>query len=313
MYCKKIRKKKNKKYYLIAGITIQLESDLQFYENTFHHKFKHFEIKTPGNDVVIIKHHFFLPKFKEKDLGRQIYRKCPWIIYENKGTWTYLANPRIHGKERLVQIAVFNSDYTRAEIYNDKKYFFHKGMGHSLSFFSTDQILLARLLAYRSGFFMHSCGVNLNGNGLLFVGHCEAGKSTMATFLKKTAQILCDDRVIVRQQQKGFRIHGTWNHSSVSNVSNSSAPLKAVMFLRKAKVNRLVRLEDRMEIIKRLLGCLITPLVTVDWWKKTLTVLEDISNQVPCYELRFDKSGNVIKLFKETCFSGKSVTTIKER
>ena len=48
-----------RRYYRIADITIQLESDLPIARNTFQPKFKDFEVKSPGKDTVIIKHHFF--------------------------------------------------------------------------------------------------------------------------------------------------------------------------------------------------------------------------------------------------------------
>ena len=45
----------------------------------------------------------------------------------------------------------------------------------------------------------------------------------------------------------------------------------------------------------RLLPCLIKGLVTTDWWEKMLTLVEKIATEVPCYVLRFDRSGNVVK------------------
>ncbi|WP_321492454.1 hypothetical protein [uncultured Desulfobacter sp.] len=55
--------------------------------------------------------------------------------------------------------------------------------------FPTDQILMGRILAYRNGCIMHSLGVSLDNQGLLFVGHSDAGKSTMACIMKQGAEI----------------------------------------------------------------------------------------------------------------------------
>jgi hypothetical protein len=140
--------------------------------------------------------------------------------------------------------------------------------------------------------------VNLEGKGLLFVGHSEAGKSTMAMMLKGKAEILCDDRMIIRKQPEGFKIYGTWSHGDVPEISANSAPLRAIMFLEKADANRIIPLGDKKEITKRLLSCLIKPFVTTDWWEKTLALIEKISAQVPCYLLRFDKSGKVVDVLK---------------
>jgi len=87
------------------------------------------------------------------------------------------------------------------------------------------------LLADRNAVLLHSAGVIFNGQGLLFVGHSSAGKSTIVTMLKNAAcsgafdgtpldvEILCDDRNILRRWPAGEQMHGTWSHGDVSDVS----------------------------------------------------------------------------------------------
>ena len=168
-----------------------------------------------------------------------------------------------------------------------------------MTMFPSDQILLARILADREGFYLHSCGVNFEGKGLLFVGHSEAGKSTMATMLKGKAGILCDDRIIIRKRAEGFRIYGTWSHGDVPDVSANSAPLTAIMFLEKAEENKIIPITDKKEAAKRILTCLIRPFVTVDWWDKTLLVVDKVVKAVPCYILKFDKSPEVVNILRK--------------
>ena len=121
----------------------------------------------------------------------------------------------------------------------------------------------------------------------------------MVKMLMDEAQILCDDRMIVRRWPEGFRIHGTWSHGEVSEVSAGSAPLRAIMFLEKAPENRLIPIDDRQAVIRQLLACLIKPFVTTDWWEKTLTLVERIAREVPCYTVRFDKSGRVLEMLED--------------
>lgn len=287
--------KNRRRYFRIADITIEVDSDLPMTENTFRPKFEHFAVDGPGEDSVHIRHHFFLPDLEKKDLGKEIYRKPPWAIHHKNGSWIYLGISPGKGDKRLHRVVTFNSGHTRAEIYNDKEETFLKGNLHSLTMFPSDQILLARILADRRGCFLHSCGVNFEGRGLLFAGHSEAGKSTMARMLKGKAEILCDDRIIVRQKSDGFRIYGTWSHGDVTDVSADSAPLKAIYFLKKARENREVPLTDKKEIAKRLLAYLIRPFVTADWWEKTLELVGLLADEIPCYELYFDKSGRIVE------------------
>jgi hypothetical protein len=150
---------------------------------------------------------------------------------------------------------------------------------------------------------------------MLFVGHSEAGKSTITNILLAagagaraeaessrgssasvgpTVEILCDDRNIVRRTDEGLRIYGTWSHGDVPVVSSASAPLRAILFLEKAAENTLTPLTDRREVARRLLACLIKPFVTAEWWSKTLDLVGRMAPEIPAYLMRFDKSGEIV-------------------
>ncbi|NQU17889.1 MAG: radical SAM protein [Candidatus Saganbacteria bacterium] len=291
--------KKHRRYFRVADITIQIEMDIPFSEDFFKPKFKIFEVDGPGEDTVSISHHFSLPDLEGFDLGQKIYQKPPWAIYKKNSSWIYLCispNP-----ENSIQgVVVFNRDHSKARIYHDsaKKPQVLEGNWPSITFLPSDQIIIARLLADRQGCYFHSSGLILNGKGFLFAGYSGAGKSTISLMLQNHAEILCDDRIIVKKQKKGFHIFGTWSHGDVPDISAKSIPLHAIMFLEQAQDNRLVQITDRKEIRKRLLAFLIKPLVTKDWWEKMLTLIEKISFEVPCYIMKFDKSGAIVKELK---------------
>ena len=291
--------KEHRRYYKIAGITLRVESDLPITDTTFHPKFRHFEIDASEEDAISIRHYFCLPDLNGRNLGREVYRKPPWAIYRTGDSWIYLGISSIETNKQLNRVVVFNYGHTRARIYNIKEEAYLKGGLHSLTLFPSDQILLARVLADRQGFYLHSSGVVLDGKGLLFAGHSEAGKSTMARLLKGKAEILCDDRIIVRRQTKGFKIYGTWSHGDVPLVSANSASLKALFFLEKSRENKLTLLEDKKEITGKILSCLIRPFVTAEWWEKTLSLVDKMVKEVPCYVLHFDKRGEVVDLLKQ--------------
>jgi hypothetical protein len=320
------------RYYQIAGITIRLESDLPITDTTFHPKFKHFEVNRPGKDTITIRHHFSIPDLSNWDIGKEVYRKPPWAIYRNGPSWFYLGiggnggrtikgswpgirhhlyqrsrqKPKGVGsipsgpvrEDNIQQLAVFKHDYSDITIYNETERTFRRGNLHSLTFFPTDQILLGRVLAKREGCYIHASGVVLDGKGILFVGHSDAGKSTMVTMLRDQAKILCDDRIIVRRWPTGFKIHGTWSHGDVSDVSADAAPLRAILFLKQDRENRLIHLDRKQEAIGALLACLIKPLVTADWWEQMLSLVDQIAHEVPCYSLHFTKNGEVVDLLR---------------
>lgn len=296
---KKASRMNHRRYYRIAGITIQVESDLPITDSTFLPQFEAFEVDGPGEDTIIIRHHFYLPDLKAQALGKEVYRKPPWAIYKTENRWIYLGISPDSEDRSIHKIAIFNQDYTQAEIYNNGDAIFCGGGLHSLTLFPTDQILLAQLMADRRGCFIHSSGVIYRGKGLLFVGHSEAGKSTMATMLKDKSEILCDDRIILKKHLDVFRIHGTWSHGDVPDVSANSGLLTAIFFLEKSERNRFTVIENKREIFIKLLETLIQPFARKDWWGKMLVLLEEIVCEVPCYNLQFDKSGKVLDLIEQ--------------
>jgi hypothetical protein len=231
-------------------------------------------------------------------MGVQVYRKAPWAIYRKGNSWIYVGISPDPKDKNIDSVAVFNQDHSHGTLYHSErqKDLYMGGDLHSLTLFPTDQIMLARVLADRGGCFFHSAGVILENKGLLFVGHSDAGKSTMATMLKGKAEILCDDRIIVRERPEGFRIYGTWSHGDVAEVSANSALLEAMFFLEQADHNRLVPIEDTQQRFKKLLPYLIKPLETKDWWEKMLLLVQRIACAIPCYSLQFDKSGGVTDL-----------------
>lgn len=292
-------KKMNRTYYQIGEITVQIDSDLPIEANTFHSKLDAFKLEKPGEDIIYLQHHFELPDIKGKDLGKRIYSKAPWSIYRKGDSWIYLGISPTKGEEDLHRVAIFNNDHTRGNVYSKDEEVFKKGKMTSLTFFPTDQILIARVLADREGCFMHSCGIVVDGKGLLFVGHSSAGKSTTSMMLKTAGgKILCDDRIIIRKKAEGFRIYGTWSHGDVAEISPDSAPLHAIFFLEQSKENKLIKLTDKKDILKRLLACLIKPFVDNDWWEKELALIEKIVAEVPCYRMLFDKSGDIVDKLK---------------
>lgn len=195
-------------------------------------------------------------------------------------------------------LAIVNHDHSQMAIYCHEKILKIKELS-ALTTFNSDQILFAHALAKRQSCYVHSSGIIINGQGLLFVGHSEAGKSTMLKILKGHGEILCDDRNIVRRWPAGFRIHGTWSHGELPDVSPASAPLRAILYLEQAKTNELIPIEDKREQLGKFLSHVVKALVTEDWWDKTLDLAGKVATEVPAYRLKFDKSGNVIDVLRQ--------------
>jgi MoaA/NifB/PqqE/SkfB family radical SAM enzyme len=316
----------HRRYFKIAGITVRIESELDFSRIKFKDELMAFAVEGPGEDNVDLRHFFELPDLQGKDLGRELYRKPPWAISRSKnGTWFYRGISPAKDDDSLHRVAVFSDDYAYGTIYSlprERDRVLSKRWP-SLSLFPTDQIWLGPLLADRFAVLVHSAAAIVNGKGLVFVGHSETGKSTTMELLKAanregvvSAEILCDDRNILRYwpggtagqkttsaplaggERKGggeWLVHGTWSHGTTADVSPSSAPLCAILFLKQARENRVEPLKDRKKIWRNLLATLIRPMETAEWWRKELDILERIIHDVPCYTMHFDKSGGIVE------------------
>jgi hypothetical protein len=285
-------------YFNIGGLTLEVQSADIDLALCFHNKLKIFQVDFPSSDVIKIRHHSGLPVISEQNHKNLIYRLAPWEVFKQDDGWEYRGFVEDGTGPRIFMVAKFDTSHENCDIYHAGDYHMHSDNIDSITLFPTDQILLARVLPPRGGIYMHASGMVVNGHGLAFVGHSEAGKTTMARLLQDRGEILCDDRVILRRWPDGFKVHGTWSHGDIPVVSPNSAPLQAVLLLEQAPENRLIRLEPS-QVVRALPQFVIKPLVTRDWWEQVLDTIGHLARAVPVYRLRFDKSGRVWDTLQE--------------
>ncbi|PYQ27036.1 MAG: hypothetical protein DMF56_22050 [Acidobacteria bacterium] len=160
-----------------------------------------------------------------------------------------------------------------------------------------DEVLVSHLLGRGRGVELHSCGViDQQGRGHLFVGMSGAGKSTTARLWgSSAAAILSDDRVIVREEEDGMRMHGTPWHGEAALSMPASAPLAGVYLLEQSSQLALRELH-RADAVARLFGCSFPPFHDSESVAFTLAFLERLADRVPVRELRFTRDARVADL-----------------
>ncbi|MFC1514684.1 hypothetical protein ACFL5X_02175 [Candidatus Omnitrophota bacterium] len=143
-----------------------------------------------------------------------------------------------------------------------------------------DKILMLTLFSRKQAAVMHACGVDYRGQGLLFVGNSNAGKSTMARLWKKHGAgqkkkrdftVLNDDRIVIRKVQKKFWIYGTPWHGDARLYSPKKVPLRRIFFLRHSQANAL-RKTDYLDSVLRLVSCSLA----ARWHKQGIASCLDI-------------------------------------
>ncbi len=161
----------HRRYFQVAGITVCLESDLDLTPIKFKDELLQFQVDHPGEDMVILSHHFELPPADGVDFGSIMYNRPPWRISRKDGKWYYRGIMDEGDDESTYhRLAIFNENHTRANISHPNSYaevVKEKGWS-SLSLFSTDQIWILPLLADRNAVLVHSSAAIINGQGVVF-------------------------------------------------------------------------------------------------------------------------------------------------
>jgi hypothetical protein len=122
-----------------------------------------------------------------------------------------------------------------------------------------------------------------------------AGKSTMADLWagRTGANVLSDDRVIVRRNNGGFWMYGTPWHGDAQMASPDGAPLKQIFTIRHSSRNRSVPL-GTADAASKLLARSFPTFWDADGMAFTVDFLGQLAQSVPCNELGFVPSPDIV-------------------
>ena len=146
----------------------------------------------------------------------------------------------------------------------------------------------------------------IDGQGFLFVGHSDAGKSTTMELRARRARRARRDPLrrpqhraplaagLRRRPARLLRARHVEPRRRARRLVGRGAAARHPLPRAVRARTRSCRSTDRKAVWQRLLATLIRPLVTADWWHKEMDVLERIVDEVPCYTMRFDRSGAIV-------------------
>ncbi len=289
-----------KRLFYIAGLSLQVDFNWPEDKHLLDIRFKPFQSEKISGDLLRLEHYIGLPNENSTKMGKLIYQKVPWIIYETRQNWIYVSCSQFEDEMQVNKISFFDKDYSFAKIYHKDNRLFKLGNWTALTSFPSDQIWLQQILPQRGGFFIHSSALVLNDQGLVFVGHSEAGKSTMSKMLLKSgAELLCDDRNILKKDGQEWNVYGTWSHGELPMVSSAHAPLFGVFILQKSDRNHIDLIKNQKQRFHSIIECIIRPFVTLSWWDKVIPLIHQLSQNMPVFQVEFNQDGKIVDLLHD--------------
>jgi histone H3/H4 len=158
----------------------------------------------------------------------------------------------------------------------------------------------------KKGVLIHASAVNVLGRALLFLGHSNAGKTTISKLLEDYYPVLADDKVWISQQD-----NGTWivqdatlsarrAHLNASKFEKEQYPLLAVARIFQANAAEIVSISAK-ETCKFLMDAIfeikLQRSITLCYKKKEWFVMAaDISRNTRGFVLTFPRNKNIIHL-----------------
>lgn len=116
----------------------------------------------------------------------------------------------------------------------------------------------------------HAALVDLDGEGILFIGESGIGKTTQAELWQRyrDAVIINGDHVFIRKSEDGFWGYGSPWHGSSPYCENKKTKLQAIVALRQSPNNRIARLSGLDAILEAETACIFPNGVGKKWKKR---------------------------------------------
>ncbi len=153
------------------------------------------------------------------------------------------------------------------------------------------------------GVTFHSSAIRYNDQALLFAAPSGTGKSTHTGLWKKVygnVAYINDDTPIIRRKNGVLYAWGApWAGTSGIN-NNIAAPVKAIVYLKRAAENSVRALTGRDRILRGL--CSVRGQSFPPQRKKQAELLSDIMSEIPVYELCCNISEEAVRLVHSVLF-----------
>lgn len=167
--------------------------------------------------------------------------RASWYLYETRDR--FLIYMLYSQSDKLgVRRLSMTKDYSAGNLWLECKDSLRQPIPFPLEF-PLDKILWMNFLARGRGVLLHACGIALDGEGYIFFGPQESGKSTLASLWQQHpgATVLNDECVAVRVIDDTLHVFGTPWTGRQRDVAVGGVPVRALFYISHGRENRAQR------------------------------------------------------------------------
>jgi hypothetical protein len=200
------------------------------------------------------------------DLGPEIFaarhaaeqREPSWSLHRQaNGRWALVVNVDSVSAFRQ-RVALLEPDWSRGDL------ILYPRESSSLSFplvAPLDRVLILNLLTQDRGIMLHACGIDDGGQGIVFAGPSDAGKTTLARLWNRVpgVKVLGDETLVVREVGGEYRVYGTPWPGEAGLAHPGGVPLHRVFFVQHADRNGVRGLGQSLKVRKLLAQTVLLP------------------------------------------------------
>jgi hypothetical protein len=229
--------------------------------------------------------------------GRMLFDSgAAWQLRQSDGDFLFTFRSSIGGSVPY-KTARFNSAFTEGDVQLYRRHFEdHLSDAAYPLQYPLDELVMIHLLSQGKGVEIHGCGLlDSAGRAYLFVGQSGAGKSTLAQLFVDCAgvSLLSDERVVLRTDRDPIAVYGTPWQGTAQLASPQSGALTAVFFLNRGATHAVAPLRGS-RAAARLFSCAFLPFHSAAAVDRTMTAVEQVVRDIPCYDLWFAPDPSVI-------------------
>jgi hypothetical protein len=221
-----------------------------------------------------------------------------WSVFDEGATHTFCFSTPALGSAPYKSLRI-DRQFQHGELTIRRDCFRTSGPVYPLEY-PLDELLMIHRLAQGEGVEVHAMGLVERGRGHLFLGHSGAGKSTFARLWKRDsgALVLSDDRIILRVRDGRIWMYGTPWHGDAGIASPEAAPLCRAYLLEHGIKTELTRV-SKGSAAAELLARSFVPHYSAPAMNFTLSFLERVARETPCYVFRFLPDRSAVEAIRD--------------